>query len=208
MIHDLLLRWVVTGLFALGAIECALPIFTGRRPWTVVVSHCLHFLMAVGMAVMAWPWSTQSPSPTGPAVFFLLAAAWFTAIGITVARSPGSRLLYAYHVLMMLATTWMYADMDGSLLSGHLSAQPSVSMSGMHVGPMNGPANSGAPPWFSVVNWLGAIIFAIAAAFWTGKYLIIARAHAIPHRWSLGNLAQAALAAGMAILFLAALFTI
>ncbi|EFG79698.1 MULTISPECIES: DUF5134 domain-containing protein [Mycobacterium] len=207
MIHDLLLRWVVTGLFALGAIECALPILTGRRPWTVVVSHSLHFLMAVGMAVMAWPWSTQSPS-TGPAVFFLLAAAWFTAIGITVARSPGSRLLYAYHVVMMLATAWMYADMNGSMLSGHLSAQPSVSMSGMHVAAMNGPANGGAPPWFSVVNWLGAVIFAIAAAFWTGKYLIIARAHAIPHRRSMGNLAQAALAAGMAVLFLAALFAI
>lgn len=207
MIHDLLLRWVVTGLFALGALECALPILTGRRPWTVVVSHSLHFLMAVGMAVMAWPWSTQSPS-TAPAVFFLLAAAWFTAIGITVTRSPRSRLLYAYHVLMMLATAWMYADMNGSLWSGQVSAQPSVSMSGMHVAAMNGPANSAAPPWFSVVNWLGAVIFAIAAAFWTGKYMIIARAHAIPRRRSFGDLAQAALAAGMAILFLAALFAI
>ncbi|ASL14557.1 DUF5134 domain-containing protein [Mycobacterium intracellulare] len=206
MIHDLLLRWVVTGLFALGALECALPILTGRRPWTVVVSHSLHFLMAVGMAVMAWPWSTQSPS-TGPAVFFLLSAGWFTAIGIIVARSPGSRLLYAYHVVMMLATAWMYADMNGPSLSGHLSAQPSASMSGMQVAAMNGSANSAAPPWFSVVNWLGAIIFVIAAAFWTGKYFV-ARAHAIPRRRSWGDLAQAALAGGMAILFLAALFTI
>lgn len=166
----------------------------------------MHFLMAVGMAVMAWPWSTQSPS-TGPAVFFLLSAGWFTAIGIIVARSPGSRLLYAYHVVMMLATAWMYADMNGPSLSGHLSAQPSASMSGMQVAAMNGSANSAAPPWFSVVNWLGAIIFVIAAAFWTGKYFV-ARAHAIPRRRSWGDLAQAALAGGMAILFLAALFTI
>lgn len=55
MIHDLMLRWVVTGLFVLTAAECGLAIIAKRRPWTLIVNHGLHFAMAVAMAVMAWP---------------------------------------------------------------------------------------------------------------------------------------------------------
>lgn len=73
MIHDLMLRWVVTGLFVLTAAECGLAIIAKRRPWTLIVNHGLHFAMAVAMAVMAWPWGARVPT-TGPAVFFLLAA--------------------------------------------------------------------------------------------------------------------------------------
>lgn len=82
MIHDLMLRWVVTGLFVLTAAECGLAIIAKRRPWTLIVNHGLHFAMAVAMAVMAWPWGARVPT-TGPAVFFLLAAVWFgaTAVG-------------------------------------------------------------------------------------------------------------------------------
>lgn len=57
MIHDLMLRWVVTGLFVLTAAECGLAIIAKRRPWTLIVNHGLHFAMAVAMAVMAWPWA-------------------------------------------------------------------------------------------------------------------------------------------------------
>lgn len=68
MIHDLMLRWVVTGLFVLTAAECGLAIIAKRRPWTLIVNHGLHFAMAVAMAVMAWPWGARVPT-TGPAVF-------------------------------------------------------------------------------------------------------------------------------------------
>ena len=52
MIHDLVLRWLVTGLFVLSAAECVFAIITQRRPWTSVVSNGLHFVMAVAMVVM------------------------------------------------------------------------------------------------------------------------------------------------------------
>lgn len=206
MIHDLLLRWIVTGLFALGAIECGLPILIRRRPWTVVVNHSVHFLMAVAMAVMAWPWSARLPT-TGIAVFFLLAAVWFTAMGIIAAKSLGSRVLYGYHGLMMLATGWMYATMNGPLLPGHSSSQPNTSTPGMDMVAMNPPASSAAPTWFSTVNWLGAIVFAIAAALWASRYVIEWRHPGTRFRL-LGDLAQAMMAAGMAILFAATLFEI
>jgi hypothetical protein len=206
MIHDLLLRWIVTALFVLGAIECGLPILVRRRPWTVVVNHSVHFLMAVAMAVMAWPWGAQLPT-TGPAMFFLLAAIWFTTIGIIAGESFTSRLLYGYHALMMLATAWMYATMNGPLRPAHSNSPLSTPMPGMDMGAMNEPASSGAPTWFTIVNWLGVIIFAAAAAFWAFRCLV-ERRHATTRFRPLGNLAQAMIAAGMAILFIAMLFEI
>ncbi len=203
MIHDPLLRWVVTGLFAFSAIECGLPILTRHRPWTVVISHSLHFLMAVAMAVMAWPWSTRLPT-TGPAVFFLLAAAWFTTLGIIATSSLASRVTYGYHSLMMLATAWMYASMDGPLLPTPSPSQPSISMPGMDMVAMNEPASSGAPTWFSAANWLGTVIFTAATLFWTLRYLTESK-HSTARFKSLGKLGQATMAAGMAILFLATL---
>lgn len=70
MIHDLALRWVVTGLFVLTATECVLAIVGKRRPWTWVVSHGLHFVMAVAMVMMAWPPSGAQLPSTGATVFF------------------------------------------------------------------------------------------------------------------------------------------
>ncbi|AXO25675.1 hypothetical protein DFS55_15765 [Mycobacterium avium subsp. hominissuis] len=80
-------------------------------------------------------------------------------------------------------------------------------MPGMDMAAMNEPASSAAPTWFTTVNWLGAIIFAIAAAFWASRY-VIERRHATTRSRSLGNLAQAMMGAGMAILFSATLFEI
>ncbi|MEQ0607496.1 DUF5134 domain-containing protein, partial [Mycobacterium tuberculosis] len=108
MIHDLMLRWVVTGLFVLTAAECGLAIIAKRRPWTLIVNHGLHFAMAVAMAVMAWPWGARVPT-TGPAVFFLLAAVWFGATAVVAVRGTATRGLYGYHGLMMLATAWILA---------------------------------------------------------------------------------------------------
>ncbi|MGF2946741.1 DUF5134 domain-containing protein [Mycobacterium sp. Lab-001] len=174
MIHGVLLRWVVTGLFALGAVECALPILTQRRPARVVVSHGLHVAMAGAMAAMAWPWSMRYPT-TPLAVFFLLAAVWFATLVLVADPAPAPRRLSGYHALMMLATAWMYVTMNGG--SARITA----------------------------VNWLGALIFTAATLFWMLRYLTDAGAVRVR---SLGNLAQAAMAAGMDILFLATLFCI
>ena len=205
MIDNLVLRWVVTGLFALTAVECVLPIITQRRPWNTVISHGLHFLMAVGMAVMAWPWSARLPT-TGPTLFFLLAAAWFVSMAVVAARTNAVRVLCGYHGLMMLASAWMYAVMNGHLLHVQTSTQPAMSMPGTDMGAMSMPASSAPPIWFSTLAWFGTVGFAAAAVFWTRRYFM-QRREAVGSR-SLGNLGQAMMAGGMAILFLAMLFEI
>ncbi len=206
MIHDLLLRWVVTGLFALTAAECGLPIVAKRQPWTSVVSHGLHFLMAVAMVVMAWPWNAQLPT-TGPAVFFVLAAVLFVTIAVVAAQTTARRLLFGYHGLMMLATAWMYASMDSHLVPAGSGAHSGMSMPDMDMASESMPASSGPPGWLGALNWLGVITFAIAAAFWTYRYFT-ERQHNIARFRSLGYLSQAMMAAGMAIMFLATLFRI
>ena len=150
MIHDIVLRWVVIGLFALTAVEYGVAVITKPRPWTSAVNHALHVVMAVAMVVMAWPWSTQLPT-TGPAVFFLLAAVTFAAMAIFAIRTTSRRELYFYHGLMMLATAWMYVIMDSHLMPAGWSTQPDMSMPGMDVSSMNMPATHETPLWFSAL---------------------------------------------------------
>jgi hypothetical protein len=205
MIHDIVLRWVVIGLFALTAVEYGVAVITKPRPWTSAVNHALHVVMAVAMVVMAWPWSTQLPT-TGPAVFFLLAAVTFAAMAIFAIRTTSRRELYFYHGLMMLATAWMYAIMDSHLMPAGSSTQPDMSMPGMDMSAMSMPSTHESPTWYSALGWIGAVAFAVAAVFWTYRYFN-ERQHETLRR-SLGDLGQAMMAAGMAIFFLATLFPI
>ncbi|ORV65511.1 DUF5134 domain-containing protein [Mycobacterium gastri] len=200
MIHDLILRWGVTGLFVLAASECGLAIVTKRGPWTMAVSHWWHLVMAVAMAAMAWPWGARLPT-TGPAVFFLLGTVWFMAVAVAAARTVAVFALYGYHGLMMLATAWMYVIMDPRLSgTGPATSMPGMDMDAAHV------SSTGPPVWFNAANWLGAAGFAVAAVLWTYSYFS-QRQHKAT-RCSLGNLGQAMMAAGMSILFVAALFRI
>jgi hypothetical protein len=208
VIHDLVLRWLVTGLFVLSAAECVFAIITQRRPWTSVVSNGLHFVMAVAMVVMAWPWSAQLPT-TEPAVFFLLAAVWFVTIAVVAAQTTAHRVLYGYHALMMLATAWMYPIMNGDLLPLRSNTKSDMPMPSMPptTGGMSMPPSGGAPVWFTAVGWFGTLSFAAAAVFWTYRYFIERHPEATRRR-SLGSLCQAMMATGMTIFFLATLFSI
>lgn len=205
MIHDLLLRWVVTGLFALGATECGLPLLIRRLPATAAVSHGLHLLMAISMSVMAWPWGAKVPT-VGPAVFFLLAALWFLAVAIIAVRSRYPRMANGYHALMMLATAWMYVSMNNPV-HVHSPHSPSTPMPGMDMAAMNEQASSEAPALFTALNWIGAVVFTIAAAFWVSTYFV-ERRRTTTRFGPLGDVAQAMTAAAMAILFGATLFAI
>lgn len=212
MIHDSALRWVVTGLFVLTATECVLAIVGKRRPWAWVVSHGLHFVMAVAMVMMAWPPSGAHLPSTGPTVFFLLAAMTFVTMAFAVARTTALRVRYGYHTLMMLATGWMYAMMNARWYPARTSTEHHVppamsSMPGMDMAGTAMPASSGPPVWFSAVNWLAAVGFAVAALFWTYWYFV-KRQHEPSLFRSLGNLSQAGMAIGMSILFSAKLFRI
>lgn len=175
-----------------------------------IVNHGLHFAMAVAMAVMAWPWGARVPT-TGPAVFFLLAAVWFGATAVVAVRGTATRGLYGYHGLMMLATAWMYAAMNPRLLPvrscTEYATEPDGSMPAMDMTAMNMPPNSGSPIWFSAVNWIGTVGFAVAAVFWACRFVMERRQEATQSRLP-GSIGQAMMAAGMAMLFFAMLFPV
>lgn len=218
MIQDLSLRWVVTLLFVLSAVECVFAIATGHRRWPSVVSYSLHAIMAVAMALMAWPRGAGLPT-VGPMVFFLLATAWFAGFAGSGAAA-GHRIVTGYHALMMLAMAWMYAVMNGRLLpgqssgsaeptsSGHhaghtdMPGMPGMDMSGMGTTHAAGSSGGGYPAWIAVLNWVCTVGFAIAAVFWLYRYLAARLSRSsgdtVHH---LGLLSQAMMAAGMAIMF-------
>lgn len=207
MIQDLFLRWIVTGLFVVSAAECVFALATGHRVWTHMVGHVLHLVMAVAMAVMAWPKGAALPT-VAPMVFFLLATAWFVIAGFAGA---GGRLIDGYHALMMFAMAWMYAVMNGGLLPGqqmaHHDAGPTspaaASMPGMD---MSGSDMHGSamvyPGWIAAIDWFWTIGFAVATLWWIKRYFVERQADpSLPSHRHFGVACQAMMAAGMAIMF-------
>ncbi|AKK27152.1 DUF5134 domain-containing protein [Mycobacterium sp. EPa45] len=219
MIADLTLRWVVTILFVIAAAECLSTLAVGSRRPANVVSQLLHVVMAVAMAVMAWPWGAALPT-IAPMVFFLLATVWFVAVTLSPICA-GHRVAGVYHALMMLAMAWMYAVMNGRLLPGQESdaadAAPAASSAGAagHAGHASMPGmdmggtemaptdySVAYPPYIATLNWVCTVGFALAAVFWLYRYLA-ARMDRAPVEAArpLGILCQSMMAAGMAIMF-------
>ena len=128
MIQDMTLRWVVTLLFVFSAGVCVQTIVANRHSAANVISHSLHAIMAVAMAVMAWPRGAELP-PRAPMIFFLVAALWFA---VSTARVAGHRAANVYHAFMMLAMSWMYAAMGGlNLPKARDSASMPMAMPGI-----------------------------------------------------------------------------
>lgn len=209
MITDPTLRWVVTILFAFSAAECAYGVVAARHRPVGLVGNLLHLAMAVAMGVMAWPWGAQLPT-LAPMLFFLAGAVWFAVVALVFADSAAGRGAAAYHTAMMLAMAWMYAVMNGTVLpgrgaggsaTGHAGHQsmPGMDMSGSD---MAGVQSTGSPAWVPIVNWMWTLVFALATLFWVYRYFLARRTEpgggAAAH---LGTLCQAAMAAGMAIMF-------
>ncbi|AQT80747.1 DUF5134 domain-containing protein [Mycolicibacterium litorale] len=222
MIQDVTLRWVVTLLFVLSAAECVYSLAVSHRRWPSAVGQVLHAVMAVAMAVMAWPRGAELPT-VAPMVFFLLATAWF--IGVTVTpQAAGHRIAGTYHALMMLAMAWMYAVMNGRLLPGQSSGSdsgadaapvpaasghtghagmnmPGMDMPGMDMGTASAVGTGGPPAYITTLNWVCTIGFAVAAVFWLYRYLSVRITRVPDTGHPLGILCQAMMAAGMAIMF-------
>ncbi|MGB9227456.1 DUF5134 domain-containing protein [Mycobacterium sp.] len=205
MIENLLLRWVVTGLFVLSTAVYGFLIAAQRRQWTSVVSDGLHFVMAIAMAVMAWTWGAQPPT-TGPAVFFLLAGVWFVGMAVLSDCPMAQRAVSGYHAAMMVATAWMYQVAHQHRLPGQSSTGPEPEMPAPHmhrhlqIHPTQVHASGEPPAWVGGLNWFWTAAFAVAAVCWTYR-LVAARGTARQWQDSLATLAQAMTAAGMAIMF-------
>jgi hypothetical protein len=225
MIQDVTLRWVVTLLFVFSAGVYVQAIAANRHSGTNVIGDSLHAIMAVAMAVMAWPSGAELPT-RAPMVFFAVAAIWFAVIAV---RDSSRRWGSVYHALMMLAMAWMYAAMGGlPLRSTNMSGMDmsGMDMSGADGSPSDaghaghgghgghgghaghaghsaaGPSASATPEWVGVLNWVCTVGFAIATVFWIYRY-IAGRLGGSTHSpgQQFGILSQATMAAGMAIMF-------
>lgn len=218
MIADLTLRWVVTLLFVVSAAECLITLVVVRHHRAAAIGHGLHLLMAVAMAVMAWPRGAALPT-TGPMVVFLAATAWFVAVAALVATTAAGRLVNTYHAVMMLAMAWMYAAMNGSILPGHSVAHTGGDGAAGQAGHAGHAGHGGGggpqapaadmagstvvsePAYISAVNWFWTVGFAVAALFWVYRYFATRRGGSMMTLAHFGTLCQAAMAAGMAIMF-------
>ncbi|MDH6194634.1 hypothetical protein M2272_001263 [Mycobacterium frederiksbergense] len=208
MIADLALRWVTTVLFGLSAIECAYALTRSHGRSSAAVGHALHLVMAIAMLVMAWPRGAELPA-LGPMYFFLAAAVWFLA-GLLKSDTSGSRLVNGYHTAMMLAMAWMYAVMDGNVLT---HPEEPIEMTGhdMHAMQAAGHHDGGTamamdhsamqPPWVPAINWLLTIGFVIATTVWLYRYFAARRRSGGSWFSDFGTLCRAMMAAGMAIMF-------
>lgn len=208
MIADLALRWVVTVLFALSAVECTIALVGSRGRPRTAVSLALHLAMAIGMAVMAWPRGAELPT-TGPMLFFAAAAGWFL---VSLLRSGASeaRLLNCYHAAMMLAMAWMYAVMTGDAL-GRQTETTAEGGHGMHAMHMTGYETGSVamslepapkqPLWIPGINWLLTIGFVIAAAAWLYRYFAARQPSDTSPFVHFGTLCRAMMAGGMAVMF-------
>lgn len=222
MIQDVGLRWLVTLLFGFSAAVCLRGMVVGRHSPATLISHSLHALMAIAMAVMAWPRGADLPT-RAPMIFFALAALWFAAV---MATGRTHRVANGYHTLMMAAMAWMYAAMGGLPLPKAASSAAGGGMDGMggvdgmdgmdgmdmsaasghggHGGHASHSAagHSGADTasWVGVLNWVCAVGFGVAAVFWFYRF-VTSRLGQHAGGQSLGVLCQFAMAAGMAIMF-------
>ncbi|CAN5705188.1 DUF5134 domain-containing protein [soil metagenome] len=207
MIADLALRWLVTALFGLSVAESALSLAAGHHRRTSVVGHVLHLVMAVAMIVMAWPFGMTLPTRP-PLVFFVVAALWFAGVAVASA-GPVERLGNEYHAVMMAAMAWMYAVMDGALFAtapadSDAPTATMPTMPGMDMSSGGASPSTAEPQWITALNWMFTVGFGLAAAFWLYRYLacrrreVTIRPALLAHA---GSLAQAFMAAGMAIMF-------
>ncbi|MCA1189000.1 MULTISPECIES: DUF5134 domain-containing protein [unclassified Saccharopolyspora] len=122
MVESLLLSWVLTVLFAVTAVWCAISATRpGLRP-SDRLSSASHLAMSLLMIAMVWPWGMGVPA-TPQLVLFAATAVWFAALAVLrvpCAHGYGSpRLAHAHHAVMSVAMVWMVAAMPLLMLGAH-----------------------------------------------------------------------------------------
>lgn len=171
------LRWILTAALAvLAAYALWRAVRASRRSVGGGISHLLHAVMAVAMAVMCWPSGMELPA--APQVFFFVAAALWYPVAAAAGRSGRSvpsggggsprtpRLLAALpHTVVMASMAWMLYAMDASMSGGH---HASAAMGHGH-GSSGGGHHGAAPSGLSTMSLSGAAqqtaAMVLAAAF-------------------------------------------
>lgn len=122
MVESLLLRWILTALFALTAAWCGYRIAAPVGGWRDRISSAAHVAMSLLMIAMAWPWGMAVPMLPQIALF-TIAAAWFLVL--TALRVPcghlrrAARLAHAHHAATSAAMVWMVATMPALMAGSH-----------------------------------------------------------------------------------------
>jgi hypothetical protein len=211
MIDKFVVRLVITAVFCVSIAECLYVLAAQHGSWRCRISTLLHLVMSVAMIVMAWSAGTQLPT-NEPVVFFGIAAIWFVAVAVTDAPGVRPRLTNAYHAVMMTAMAWMFAVIHtgpSASRSGH-SHHHDAHASGMHTSStidassMELSPNVSEPVWVTTINWIAALGFAVAAAYWLLRFVAERRTNPVSHESRPAGrelLCQASMAAGAAIMF-------
>lgn len=165
------LRWILTAaLAALAAYALWRALRASRRSVSGGISHLLHAVMAVAMALMCWPSGMELPAV--PQVFFFAAAALWYPVAAAARPSGGggsarsSGLLAALpHTAVMAGMAWMLYAMDASMSGGHHAS----SAMGHGHGSSGGGHHGAAPSGLSTMSLHGAaqqtVAMVLAAVF-------------------------------------------
>ncbi|GAA2083543.1 DUF5134 domain-containing protein [Streptomyces albiaxialis] len=220
------LRWILTLAFAALAVHGTWRAVRAPR-WPYRVSHLLHAVMAVAMAVMAWPRGMELTA--GPqTAFFAAAALWYPLAALAWPGDAGrARELRGAlpHAAAMAAMAWMLdamaRAMDGMSPASHTGGGGGGHAGGHHHG---GGADSLATmsltaPGARAAAGLLAVLFLAWALWWLARGFDEARAApvgtpygrtpaprtapsrtSVPHR-AYDLLCHGAMALGMAVMF-------
>lgn len=210
LIGDLAPRWIVTVLFGVGIATYAYILVAQHGRWTSTVNHLVHLTMSAAMILMAWRVGISVPT-IGPMIVFVLAGVWFVHVAGRVSFATCDRLTNCYYAVMVAATAWMYALMNGSA-PGHIGHSPNhalpgspvMNMSGMETPAQEMSSTASGPGWISLVNWIATLGFAVVALYWPCRYFAVRRTNLVPHAARLAHLellSQAFTAAGTAFMF-------
>lgn len=180
MIESAELAWILTIVFAVTGIVCAIRCVqpeVGGQPQYIAdrVSSGCHFLMSAGMLAMVWPWGMEI-SLTAQILVFSAAALWFVAALVMRSRVRScaahgvvmGRAHQLHHGLLMVAMVWMLALMPMAMdaMMAHESSGSGTSEhaghhemgSGMHAG-------SGLPWWITGINMI-FVLYCVALGVW------------------------------------------
>ena len=176
MIDDLLLRWIVTAMFAIGAIDSIRTLAAHRSDLRLSVVHCLMILMSLAMIVMAWPQGNQLPLLP---LMLLFALATAIAVVFAVPKTTARRL-YVSTAVMMASMVWMYAVMSRH---NSTSAVPAATAPAHHGGPSGADAINEMTPLHGPSSdpmWMGSVTLLLVLGFLALTLYCAARSIQLP----------------------------